>query len=83
MVDSKGWIRDHVWATGGFLRFMLPWLWDDLEQTDKMFGGDAWPYGLEPNRHTLEVLMDYMVEQGLMPQQTPLEELFVAIQPEA
>ena len=31
---------------GGTLRFMLPWLWDDLEQLDQYFGGDGWPDGL-------------------------------------
>lgn len=75
MDQAKGWVLDRT-RDSGTLRFMLPWLWDDLDQMDELFGGDPWPYGLEPNRHTLETLMDYLIEQGLMERRVPLEELF-------
>ena len=78
MVAAKSWVLDRM-REGGTLRFMLPWLRDDLEQMEKFFGGDGWPYGLEPNRHTLETLMDYLVEQGLMRNKIPLEELFLPL----
>jgi len=78
MVAAKGWVLDRI-REGGTLRFMLPWLWDDLEQLDQFFGGDGWPYGLEANRHTLETLMDHLVEQGLMKHGVPLEELFLSL----
>ena len=78
MVEAKGWVLDRI-REGGTLRFMLPWLWDDLEQLDQFFGGDGWPYGLEPNRHNLSTLMDHLVEQGLMKQRVPLEELFLSL----
>jgi len=58
---------------------MLPWFWDDLEQLNQFFGGDGWPYGLEPNRPNLETLMDHLVEQGLMKHRVPLEELFLSL----
>jgi 4,5-dihydroxyphthalate decarboxylase len=61
----------------GTLRYMLPWLPDDVEEIDQIFGGDCWPYGIEPNRPTLEALVTYMVEQGLIPSPIPLEKLFV------
>jgi 4,5-dihydroxyphthalate decarboxylase len=61
----------------GTLRYMLPWLPDDVEEIDEVFGGDCWPYGIEPNRPTLEALVSYMVEQGLIPESIPLEKLFV------
>ena len=48
----------------GTLRYMLPWLPADLDEIDQVFGGDCWPYGIEPNRPTLEALIRYMVEQG-------------------
>ena len=76
MVEAKGWVLDRI-REGGTLRFMLPWLWDDLEQLGQFFGGDGWPYGLEPNRNTLDTLMDHLVEQGLMKRKVPLEELFL------
>jgi len=61
----------------GTLRYMLPWLPADVEEIDALFGGDCWPYGVEPNRPTLEALVSYMVEQGLIPQAIPIEKLFV------
>ena len=60
----------------GTLRYMLPWLPDDVEEIDQLFDGDCWPYGVEPNRVTLEALVTYMVDQGLIPEQIPLEKLF-------
>ena len=35
---------------------MLPWMTADIDEIDEVFGGDAWPYGIEPNRPTLEAL---------------------------
>jgi len=61
----------------GTLRYMLPWLPDDVAEIDQIFGGDCWPYGVEPNRPTLEALVSYMVEQGLIPEKIPIEKLFV------
>jgi 4,5-dihydroxyphthalate decarboxylase len=61
----------------GTLRYMLPWLPDDVAEIDQVFGGDCWPYGVEPNRPTLEALVSYMVEQGLIPERIPIEKLFV------
>ncbi|MGB7034400.1 MAG: hypothetical protein WBD71_02655 [Xanthobacteraceae bacterium] len=61
----------------GTLRYMLPWLPDDVEEIDELFGGDCWPYGVEPNRATLEALVGYMAEQGLIPEPIPVEKLFV------
>jgi 4,5-dihydroxyphthalate decarboxylase len=61
----------------GTLRYMLPWLPDDVEEIDTLFGGDCWPYGVEPNRATIEALVTYMVEQGLIPSAIPIEKLFV------
>jgi 4,5-dihydroxyphthalate decarboxylase len=59
------------------LRFMLPWLPADVEEIDEVFGGDCWPYGVEPNRPTLEALVTYMSDQGLIPAPIPVEKLFV------
>src|SRR6202012_1382888 len=72
--------KDRAWEKmrfPGTLRYMLPWLTDDVEEIDDLFGGDCWPYGVEPNRPTLEALVGYMVEQGLIPEPIPIEKLFV------
>jgi 4,5-dihydroxyphthalate decarboxylase len=61
------------------LRYMLPWLPDDLDEIDEVFGGDCWPYGIEPNRPTLEAMVRFMVDQGLIATSVPIEDLFVPI----
>jgi 4,5-dihydroxyphthalate decarboxylase len=74
--------KDRAWEKmryAGTLRYMLPWLPDDVEEIDELFGGDCWPYGVEPNRPTLEALVAYMTEQGLIPAPVPIEKLFVPV----
>jgi 4,5-dihydroxyphthalate decarboxylase len=61
------------------LRYMLPWLTDDLDEIESVFGGDPWPYGLEANRKTLSTLITYMTEQGLLETEYPVDQLFVPV----
>jgi 4,5-dihydroxyphthalate decarboxylase len=63
----------------GTLRFMLPWMHAELDDIERVFGGDPWPYGVEPNRPTLEALVRYLVEQGMIAKAPRIEELFVPI----
>jgi 4,5-dihydroxyphthalate decarboxylase len=62
---------------GGTLRYMLPWMAAEIEEIDEVFGGDPWPYGVEPNRATLEALVLYLAEQGLIAAPVPIDHLFV------
>lgn len=64
---------------GGTLRCMLPWMIAEVEDIDSVFGGDCWPYGIEPNRPTLEALVRYLVEQGIIAKAPRIEDLFVPI----
>jgi 4,5-dihydroxyphthalate decarboxylase len=57
--------------------YMVPWLSDELERTRELLGRDFWPYGLEPNRVTLEVFLRYAHEQGLTGRLLTPDELFV------
>jgi 4,5-dihydroxyphthalate decarboxylase len=59
------------------LRYMQPWLMRDIDEIHEIFNGDPWPYGIEPNRKTLEALVTYLVDQYLVAKPMPLEELFV------
>jgi 4,5-dihydroxyphthalate decarboxylase len=61
------------------LRYMLPGMAAELDEIDAVFGGDPWPYGIEPNRPTLTALVRYLTEQSLIRSPIPLEELFVPI----
>lgn len=58
------------------LKFMLPWLLPHVEETEKLMGRDFWPYGLEPNEHTLSTFLRYSFEQGLSKRQLTPRELF-------
>jgi 4,5-dihydroxyphthalate decarboxylase len=61
------------------LRYMLPWLPDDLDELEEVFGDDPWPYGVDANRKTLATMMQYMVEQGVLAKELPVEDLFVPV----
>lgn len=63
----------------GALRYMLPWLGSDLDEIAEVFDGDPWPYGLEANRPTLEALVTYLAEQGIIAKTVPIEDLFVPV----
>ncbi len=58
------------------LSYMIPWMIADVEEQERIFGGDAWPYGVEPNRVTLEALVTYLAEQHMISKTMPIEELF-------
>lgn len=47
-----------------------------LAMTQEMFGDDPFPYGVKANRPMLETLIDFSLEQGLIPQKIKVEELF-------
>lgn len=56
----------------------LVFRYDYLEMTQEIFGPDPFPYGIPPNREVLETLVSYSAEQGLIPAEIPLDELFAA-----
>jgi len=58
---------------------MIPWLDAEIEQLDNIFGEDWWPYGVESNRPTLEALIRYMGEQGLLGGAVKVDDLFPVI----
>lgn len=64
----------------GALRYMLPWLPSDLDEIDDVFNGDPWPYGIESNRKTLEGLVRFLHDQGMIDRIIPIDELFAATQ---
>ncbi len=54
----------------------MPWLYDISEQMRELFKGDFYPYGLEPNRPTLEAFLQYAYEQGVCHRKLEPDELF-------
>jgi 4,5-dihydroxyphthalate decarboxylase len=63
----------------GTLFCALPWLIDEIEETDRLLGADAFSYGLSPqNRHVLDTFLTYWHEQGLAERRVTIEDLFAA-----
>ncbi|KAL9108866.1 MAG: hypothetical protein Q9227_006397 [Pyrenula ochraceoflavens] len=63
----------------GSLRYMLPWLPSELDEIADVFGDDPWPYGVEPNRPTLEALVRFLHDQGMIREKMPVEDLFAQV----
>lgn len=70
-------IRDH--RSTGALSTMLPWLQSDIEEIDRVFGPDFWPYGLEKNRATLQAFADALQEEQAIARPIPLEDVFITL----
>jgi 4,5-dihydroxyphthalate decarboxylase len=58
-------------------RYLVPWLYADLERTQQVMGTDFWSYGLTAdNEHTLRTFLRYSHEQGLASRLFEPAELF-------
>lgn len=62
-------------ATTG-LAVSLPWIGPAIEEVDTVFGGDAFPYGVEANRQVLDAMTTYAFEQGMASRKVDVGELF-------
>ncbi len=58
--------------------FPLPWGFALAAEARALFGEDFWPYGIEPNRLTLEAFLRFAYEQGVCHRPLTPEELFPA-----
>ena len=56
----------------------VPWIYDTVARLGaEIFpGGDYWPYGIEPNRTTIEAFLQYCFEQGLCHRKLAPEDLY-------
>ena len=61
-----------TWATD-----MLPWYSQELEDTRALMGRNYYPYGIAPNRKTLEAVFRYSHHQGLASRALTPEETFL------
>ena len=52
------------------------WLQPLIEEEKAIIGPDWYPYGIEPNRPSIEALLQYTHEHGLTDRRVKLEELF-------
>ena len=91
--EKNPWIAESLYAAceeakaradrklryGGAQRVMLPWLAADVEEIDALFGDKPWAYGVDANRKTLETLIQYMEEQGVIASRPRVDDLFVRV----
>jgi 4,5-dihydroxyphthalate decarboxylase len=72
-------IAQEKLSYAGTLRYMLPWMLAEIEEIKAVFGDDCWPYGVEANRPTLEALLRYLQEQGVIAKAPRIDELFAPV----
>ncbi|HEX7219952.1 MAG TPA: ABC transporter substrate-binding protein [Burkholderiales bacterium] len=60
----------------GLSHLPMPWVPDHVRHWRELAGEDFWPYGIEPNRPTLEAFLQYGFEQGVATRRLKVEELF-------
>ncbi|MET8520122.1 ABC transporter substrate-binding protein [Nocardioides sp. NPDC004968] len=72
---AKNQAYDRIYDASA-LRFMEPWLMPHLEEARGLLGQDYWSYGLEANRHVLDVFCRYHHDQGLSSRPRTADELF-------
>ncbi len=75
---AKDWALDRLRISAA-QHSMLPFMFADMDEVDELFDGDPWPYGIEPNRPTLEALVRHLLEQHFISEAPPIEELFVPV----
>ncbi len=57
-------------------RFPVPWGPANAQRAADTFGEDFWPYGIEPNRVTLDWFLERAFEQGVCARRLEPEDLF-------
>jgi len=70
---------DRDMRFSGAVKYALPWLLDDIDEIDELFGGDPFCYGLEENRASLEALARYLRDQGFVGRTINIDNIFAPI----
>lgn len=60
----------------GLSHLPVAWMPDHTKQWVDLAGDDFWPYGIEPNRPTLEAFFQYSYEQGVAKKHLRMEDVF-------
>jgi 4,5-dihydroxyphthalate decarboxylase len=55
----------------------LVWLPAALDAERSIFGADHWPYGVGANRPTIEAMLEFLGEQGLLTRPVAVDDLFL------
>jgi 4,5-dihydroxyphthalate decarboxylase len=73
--QSKSVALAHLTDTSA-TKVTLPFVEERLTEARALMGDDFWPYGLEPNRKTLDTFLHHHHAQGLSARRLKPEELF-------
>lgn len=73
--QAKGLCAEGMAETAA-MRYMLPWLQDEIARTKTILGDDYWSYGLKQNAEVLRTFLRYSYEQGLAAHPLEPEDLF-------
>ena len=57
-------------------RVAIPWSQEAVDHVRATMGEDYWPYGIDPNRRTLDAFLQFCKEQGVTQKRVAIEELF-------
>jgi 4,5-dihydroxyphthalate decarboxylase len=63
-------------AEFGASQVALPWVPEHARRWREAIGEDPWPYGVEPNRPTLDAFFQYAHEQGVAERRLSVDEVF-------
>lgn len=74
-VRAKHAALDRLHFTGT-LPAMLPWVFSDLEEVEKLFPSHYWPYGVQDNRPELEAMLGWAFRHGITVKELEVDELF-------
>jgi 4,5-dihydroxyphthalate decarboxylase len=57
-------------------RVTLPWISEDVAETEALLGKNFWPYGLPESRHEIEAMLRYSRNDGLIDRNLVPEDVF-------
>ncbi|MEE4495258.1 hypothetical protein [Streptomyces sp. BE230] len=57
--------------------YPLPWAAANAARARDLIGDDFWPYGIESNRDSIELFLDYCADQSITPRRLDADELFL------
>lgn len=63
----------------GAMKYALPWLHNDLDEINEIFGGDPFAYGIEANRASLSALAEYLLDQGFVQKPINIDTVFAPV----
>jgi 4,5-dihydroxyphthalate decarboxylase len=74
-IEAKELAYKALYQTGA-LRYMLPWMSWEVEESRKLMGKDYWSYGFKSNYETLKTFLRYSYEQNLSDRELEPEDVF-------